>query len=100
MSSWSGSPHPTSRQGLAKSAQRCISFRSGHTTIASGGRGGVGNISQSDVECRARTMRGTCVVSDGTVMTTGVAANPTCTVVVLAPRQAENIHEHLEAGAR
>jgi hypothetical protein len=32
--------------------------------------------------------------------TTEVAANPTSTVVVLAPRQAENIREHLEAGAR
>ena len=61
---------------------------------------GVGNISQRDVECRARTMPGTCGLSDGTVMTTGVTANPTCTVVVLAPRQAENIHERLEGGAR
>jgi choline dehydrogenase-like flavoprotein len=39
-------------------------------------------------------------VSDGTVMTTGAAANPTSTIVALATRQAENIDEHLQAGAR
>lgn len=48
---------------------------------------------------RAHHARDVCRVR-WPVMTTGVAANPTCIVVVLAPRQAENIHERLEGGAR
>jgi choline dehydrogenase-like flavoprotein len=38
-------------------------------------------------------------VSDGSVMTTGAAANPTLTIVALALRQADHIAEQLRAGA-
>jgi choline dehydrogenase-like flavoprotein len=38
-------------------------------------------------------------VSDGSVMTTGAAANPTLTIVALAIRQAEHIAETLGAGS-
>jgi choline dehydrogenase-like flavoprotein len=38
-------------------------------------------------------------VSDGSVMTTGAAANPTLTIVALAMRQADHIEEQLKAGA-
>jgi choline dehydrogenase-like flavoprotein len=38
-------------------------------------------------------------VSDGSVMTTGAAANPTLTIVALALRQADYIEEQLKAGA-
>jgi choline dehydrogenase-like flavoprotein len=38
-------------------------------------------------------------VSDGSVFTTGAAANPTLTIVALAIRQAEHIEEQLKAGA-
>jgi choline dehydrogenase-like flavoprotein len=38
-------------------------------------------------------------VSDGSVFTTGAAANPTLTIVALALRQAEHIEEQLKAGA-
>jgi choline dehydrogenase-like flavoprotein len=37
-------------------------------------------------------------VSDGSVMTTGGAANPTLTIVALALRQADHIEEQLKAG--
>ena len=37
-------------------------------------------------------------VSDGSVMTTGGAANPTLTIVALAIRQAEYIAKSLNAG--
>jgi choline dehydrogenase-like flavoprotein len=37
-------------------------------------------------------------VSDGSVMTTGAAANPTLTIVALALRQADHIEEQLQAG--
>ncbi|MGC1208344.1 MAG: GMC family oxidoreductase, partial [Ornithinimicrobium sp.] len=37
-------------------------------------------------------------VSDGSVMTTGAAANPTLTIVALAIRQADHIHEQLKGG--
>ena len=38
-------------------------------------------------------------VSDGSVMTSGAAANPTLTIVALALRQADHIEEQLKAGA-
>jgi choline dehydrogenase-like flavoprotein len=38
------------------------------------------------------------VVSDGSVVTTGAAANPTLTIVALAIRQAEHIVEQLRLG--
>lgn len=38
-------------------------------------------------------------VSDGSVMTTGAAANPTLTIVALAMRQAEHIREQLRTGS-
>jgi choline dehydrogenase-like flavoprotein len=38
-------------------------------------------------------------VSDGSVMTSGAAANPTLTIVALALRQAEHIERQLKAGA-
>jgi choline dehydrogenase-like flavoprotein len=38
-------------------------------------------------------------VSDGSVFTTGAAANPTLTIVALAIRQAEHIGEQVRAGA-
>jgi choline dehydrogenase-like flavoprotein len=38
-------------------------------------------------------------VSDGSVMTSSAAANPTLTIVALALRQADHIEEQLEAGA-
>ena len=38
-------------------------------------------------------------VSDGSVMTTGAAANPTLTIVALAVRQAEHIVDQLKVGA-
>jgi choline dehydrogenase-like flavoprotein len=38
-------------------------------------------------------------VSDGSVMTTGAAANPTLTIVALALRQAGHIEQQLKAGA-
>ena len=38
-------------------------------------------------------------VSDGSVFTTGAAANPTLTIVALAIRQADHIAEQLKAGA-
>ena len=38
-------------------------------------------------------------VSDGSVFTTGAAANPTLTIVALAVRQAEHIVEQLRLGA-
>jgi choline dehydrogenase-like flavoprotein len=38
-------------------------------------------------------------VSDGSVMTTGAAANPTLTIVALAIRQAEHIVGEMKAGA-
>ena len=38
-------------------------------------------------------------VSDGSVMTTGAAANPTLTIVALALRQAEHIERQMKAGA-
>ncbi len=38
-------------------------------------------------------------VSDGSVMTTGAAANPTLTIVALALRQADHIEGQLKAGA-
>jgi choline dehydrogenase-like flavoprotein len=38
-------------------------------------------------------------VSDGSVMTTGAAANPTLTIVALALRQADHIVQQLKAGA-
>jgi choline dehydrogenase-like flavoprotein len=38
-------------------------------------------------------------LSDGSVMTTGAAANPTLTIVALAIRQAEYIGEQLKAGS-
>jgi choline dehydrogenase-like flavoprotein len=38
-------------------------------------------------------------VSDGSVMTTGAAANPTLTIVALAIRQAERIADQLQKGA-
>ena len=38
-------------------------------------------------------------VSDGSIMTTGAAANPTLTIVALAIRQAEHIASELSAGA-
>jgi choline dehydrogenase-like flavoprotein len=38
-------------------------------------------------------------VSDGSVMTTGAAANPTLTIVALALRQADHIKQQMEAGA-
>ena len=37
-------------------------------------------------------------VSDGSVMTTGAAANPTLTIVALAIRQAEHIADRLGRG--
>ena len=37
-------------------------------------------------------------VSDGSVMTTGGAANPTLTIVALAMRQAEHLMEELRTG--
>jgi choline dehydrogenase-like flavoprotein len=37
-------------------------------------------------------------VSDGSVMTTGAAANPTLTIVALALRQAGHIDQQLKAG--
>ena len=37
-------------------------------------------------------------VSDGSVMTTGAAANPTLTIVALAIRQAEHIADRLGKG--
>ena len=37
-------------------------------------------------------------VSDGSVMTTGGAANPTLTIVALAKRQADHIVSELAAG--
>jgi choline dehydrogenase-like flavoprotein len=38
-------------------------------------------------------------VSDGSVMTSGAAANPTLTIVALALRQAGHIQEQLKSGA-
>ena len=38
-------------------------------------------------------------VSDGSVFTTGAAANPTLTIVTLAIRQADHIAEEMKAGA-
>ncbi len=38
-------------------------------------------------------------VSDGSVMTTAAAANPTLTIVALALRQADHIEQQLKAGA-
>jgi choline dehydrogenase-like flavoprotein len=38
-------------------------------------------------------------VSDGSVMTSGAAANPTLTIVALALRQADHIEEQMKAGA-
>jgi choline dehydrogenase-like flavoprotein len=38
-------------------------------------------------------------VSDGSVFTTGAAANPTLTIVALAIRQADHIEEQMKAGA-
>jgi len=38
-------------------------------------------------------------VSDGSVMTTGAAANPTLTIVALALRQADHLEQQLKAGA-
>jgi choline dehydrogenase-like flavoprotein len=38
-------------------------------------------------------------VSDGSVMTTGAAANPTLTIVALAIRQAEHMIGEMKAGA-
>ena len=38
-------------------------------------------------------------VSDGSVFTTGAAANPTLTIVALAVRQAERIIDQLKVGA-
>jgi choline dehydrogenase-like flavoprotein len=38
-------------------------------------------------------------VSDGSVFTTGAAANPTLTIVALATRQAEHIVDEMKAGA-
>jgi choline dehydrogenase-like flavoprotein len=38
-------------------------------------------------------------VSDGSVFTTGAAANPTLTIVALATRQAEHIVDQMKAGA-
>ena len=38
-------------------------------------------------------------VSDGSVMTSGAAANPTLTIVALALRQADHIERQLKAGA-
>jgi choline dehydrogenase-like flavoprotein len=38
-------------------------------------------------------------VSDGSVFTTGAAANPTLTIVALAIRQAEHIGERIRTGA-
>jgi choline dehydrogenase-like flavoprotein len=38
-------------------------------------------------------------MSDGSVMTTGAAANPTLALVALALRQADHIEEQLKAGA-
>ena len=38
-------------------------------------------------------------VSDGSVFTTGAAANPTLTIVALAVRQAEHLVEQLRVGA-
>ncbi|HEX3712647.1 MAG TPA: GMC family oxidoreductase [Trebonia sp.] len=38
-------------------------------------------------------------VSDGSVMTTGAAANPTLTIVALALRQADHIEQQMKAGA-
>jgi choline dehydrogenase-like flavoprotein len=37
-------------------------------------------------------------VSDGSVFTTGAAANPTLTIVALAIRQAEHVGERVRAG--
>ena len=37
-------------------------------------------------------------VSDGSVMTTGAAANPTLTIVALAIRQADHILSEMNAG--
>jgi choline dehydrogenase-like flavoprotein len=37
-------------------------------------------------------------VSDGSVMTTAAAANPTLTIVALALRQADYIEQQLKAG--
>ena len=37
-------------------------------------------------------------VSDGRVMTTGAAANPTLTIVALALRQAEHIVDEIKKG--
>ena len=39
------------------------------------------------------------LVSDGSVFTTGAAANPTLTIVALAIRQAEHLAEQVRAGA-
>jgi choline dehydrogenase-like flavoprotein len=38
-------------------------------------------------------------ISDGSVFTTGAAANPTLTIVALATRQAEHIVDQMKAGA-
>ena len=38
-------------------------------------------------------------VSDGSVMTTGAAANPTLTIVALAIRQAEHLLERMRQGS-
>jgi choline dehydrogenase-like flavoprotein len=38
-------------------------------------------------------------VSDGSLMTSGAAANPTLTIVALAIRQAERIADQLQKGA-
>jgi choline dehydrogenase-like flavoprotein len=38
-------------------------------------------------------------VSDGSVMTTGAAANPTLTIVALALRQADHIERQMKARA-
>jgi choline dehydrogenase-like flavoprotein len=47
---------------------------------------------------QAHDVRG-LFVSDGSVMTTGAAANPTLTIVALAIRQAERIADQLGQGA-
>jgi choline dehydrogenase-like flavoprotein len=38
-------------------------------------------------------------VSDGSVFTTGAAANPTLTIVALAIRQAEHMIDEMKAGS-
>ena len=52
----------------------------------------------SSTSSAGRMMCRTCSSRDGSVFTTGAAANPTLTIVALALRQAEHICSELAAG--